>query len=160
MTWLQCITGVKTTSWLRSHRQRSSNLLHSSIVEGSKPDRRCQEMHRNHHLSILFEGPLKPLEQTDGLVLQGVHIWGTRLSIAALFLRRGPGLGFLLWGLWFWQMCRFVESRGRHPALIDGTQRLRPQAEDTATGSGWWLEESGTHQVCTHCSRPPQCVMC
>lgn len=57
-------------------------------------------MHRNHHLSILFEGPLKPLEETDGLVLQGVHIWGAGQSAALLLLRSGPRLGFLLWGPW------------------------------------------------------------
>lgn len=62
-------------------------------------------MERNHHLSILFEGSFKPLEQTDGLVLQGVHIWSVVLR-----LRSGSGLGFLLWRLWFWQVWSFVEG--------------------------------------------------
>lgn len=139
----------------KTQRQSSPNLLHSSIVEGSKPDGRRQEMERNHHLSILFEGSFKPLEQTDGLVLQGVHIWSV-----VLFLGSGSGLGFLLWRLWFWQVWSFVEGWGRHPSLAGGARRRRPQVEGTTTGSCCWrLEESSSHQIWTYCCHPPQRLM-
>ncbi len=65
-------------------RQMQQDLLHSSVIEGSKPNGGRDKMYRDHHLPILFEGPLKPLEQTDGLVLQGVNLCSIKSSF--LFL--------------------------------------------------------------------------
>lgn len=92
-----------TISLIYKGKQSTQNhSLHSSIIEGSKPDRGRQEMYRDHHLPILFEGPLKPLDQTDGLVLQGVHLQGIKPCILFLDLlgwRCGAGLRFLVFWL-------------------------------------------------------------
>lgn len=131
--------------------------LHSSIVEGSKPDGGRHKMHRDQHLSILFEGLLKPLDKTYGLVLQGVHLCRIVPSFSSLllWLTCGTGLRLPLRRLRFWQMCLFAEGWGWQPALARG--RWRRQAEGTATKCCWRLEDIDAHQQRTSRCQPLQC---
>ena len=68
--------------------EEEGRLLHSGVVEGSKPDGGGDQVHRDHHLPVLFERPLEPLDQAYGLVLQRVYL-------QAFLSRQGgaPGAG-------------------------------------------------------------------
>lgn len=135
-----------------------SDSLHSSIVEGTKPNGGCQQVNGDHHLSVLFKGFLEPLEQADGLVLQGVHLCRTRNTFSSplvLSCRRGAGLGSVLWGLLLGLMCRSVEGRRRQPPLAGGLQRRR--AESAAPHQHGGLEGGGSDRA-RRC-HPPQSTL-
>lgn len=132
--------------------------LHSSIVEGSKPDGGRHEMHRDQHFSILFEGLLKSLDKTYGLVLQGVHLcrFMPSFPFLLLWLMCGTGLRLLLRRRRFWQMCIFTEGWGWQPALACGWRQ--GQAEGTATKCccWWWFQDVDAHQQWTCGCQPLQ----
>lgn len=94
--------------------------LHGSIVEGSEPDGRREQVDGDHHLPVLLEGPLEPLHQADGLILQGVHVCRVAAAAALLTLllvrlsgRRQPTAttGARRW--WRWTQGAAAEQGGR-----------------------------------------------
>lgn len=129
--------------------------LHSSIVEGSKPDWWGHQVHRDQHLPVLFEGLLEPLHQADGLVLQRVHLSSLGLGLlppALLRGRCGTGLRLLLRWLVFGLMRRLASGRQGQPAWAGGRRQRR--AESTAAKQRRWLWNGRQHWA--HRCHPPQ----
>lgn len=129
--------------------------LHSSIIEGAKPEGGRQQVHWDHHLSILFKGFLEPLEQADGLVLQWVHLCRIRITFPSLDILRwrcSAGLGSILWGLVFQLMFCSAGGRCWEPPRV--TRQW--QAECTAPHHhGAFRDGSGDRDWADRC-HPPQ----
>lgn len=123
--------------------KKKQNSLHSSIVEGSEPQRWRHQVQRNHHLPVLFERLLKPLNQTDGLVLQRVQLGGVRRVPPALLKRwRGRRLRLL-----------FCSAGGRRhqPASTWRRRRRGEAAAAAAENRHWRLVDGGAEQSVRHC---------
>lgn len=164
--WQDCV--IFLDKFNRSYLLRGKNnlytdkvSLHSSVIEGSEPDGWRHKMDRDQHLPVLFEGLLKPLNQADRLVLQGVHFWSVRPGFLLLLLRLrcGAGLWFLLWWLGFRLIWCSAEGWSWQPALAHGCRWWRRQAEGTATKYGGWFEDRDPHQQGPCCCQPLQSAM-
>lgn len=112
-------------------------------------------MDGDHHLPVLFKGFLEPLEQADGLVLQGVHLHRIRPTFSLLDVlgwRCGAGLGSVLRGLLLGLVCRSGDGRGREPPPADGLRRRR--SESAAPHHHGALQGCDSERACR--CHPPQ----